>query len=294
MELYGQEMKKESSSKKTIVVFAVILLLAAALWAWLRTIDFRKEIQLPVLMYHSVIDGGQSYSISPAELERHLAALKENGYTAVSFDDVKAYVNQRKKLPDKPIVISFDDGYENNFTEAYPVLKKYDMPATIFVIGKSLGRTVYTDGKPMTPHFSKAQAEEMTSEGLIDIQSHTFGLHQVEGRDPDPIRKGVLKKDVESATEYYDLLKKDNELWTEALGFAPTVLSYPEGLFDDLSEESFKKLGIEITCTSEYKMNTIVQGLPESLRTLGRVDADGISAEELIAALNGFQTDKSN
>lgn len=131
---------------------------------------------VPVLMYHHLDQtGNDSTIITPELFEAQIAALSEAGYTAVFPDDLEAYVRRGTALPKKPILITFDDGYLSNYTFAFPILQKYNMKATIFAIGATMGNTEhYKDTNyPIIPHFSARQAREMADSDLISIQSHT-------------------------------------------------------------------------------------------------------------------------
>ncbi len=244
-------------------------------------INVGEEKCLPVLMYHSLDRDGGGYSTTPEEFENHLKALQSEGYTSISLSELKAFVNGEGSLPEKPVLISFDDGYENNYSHALPLLKKYKAKAVFFVIGKSLGKSIYDDGKPMTPHFGLNQALEMEASGFAEIQSHTYNMHQAQGRDPEPVRPGVLSLDSESEREYIGKLAED------AIEFSEKVkpvyaLSYPEGFYSELSELIFSEHGISISFCSENRINTIVRGLPQSLRLLGRFDVGILGAEEML------------
>lgn len=113
--------------------------------------------QVPVLMYHHISEeGNDSTELSPEAFEAQIAALAEAGYTSVFPEDLAAYVREGKELPEKPIVITFDDGYLSNYEYAYPILKKYGMVATIFVIGSTVGtrsiiKTPITPSPPTSP-----------------------------------------------------------------------------------------------------------------------------------------------
>ncbi len=169
------------------------------------------------------------------------------------------------------MVITFDDGYESNYTLAYPILKKYGMKATIFVVGVSVGKDTYKDtGISMFPHFSLAQAQEMERSGVITIGSHGYDIHQVAGRDPEPIRQGALQLEGESDWVYADFLKEDCRKMEQLLGKQPGILAYPYGRYSELSENVLREMGIWATVTIEGKTNTLVQGLPQSLRQMGR------------------------
>ena len=181
--------------------------------------DYTKQI--PIITYHSIVENPKSNSeISPETFEKQIKTLKDLGYTSVFFGDLIAYVENGIELPEKPICITFDDGYLNNYEVAYPILQKYKMKATIFAIGVSVGSlTNYKDTNyPITPHFTYEQAREMIVSGLISIQSHTYDMHQwapyevdEKGTRMDNIRENILKLETESEVEYREVLKSDIE-----------------------------------------------------------------------------------
>ncbi|MCD8331689.1 MAG: polysaccharide deacetylase family protein [Oscillospiraceae bacterium] len=228
--------------------------------------------QVPILLYHHLDESPEegSSSMSVEGFEAQIAALAQAGYTAVDFTDLYNYVVYGQALPDKPVVITFDDGYESNYTYAYPILQKYGMKATIFVIGVSVGKDTYKDtGVAMTVHFTWEQAAEMEASGLISIESHGYNFHEVSGRDEEPVRYGILMREGETEAEYISFLNDDfetmAELFTEHLGKTPTVLAFPYGAHDTLSDILAAENGALITLTTVQEVNTLVQGLPQSL-----------------------------
>lgn len=245
---------------------------------------------VPVLMYHNLAQEGQgSDTMSIARFTQHMAALQKAGYTAVTFDQLKAYVEQGASLPEKPVVITFDDGYASNYELALPILKEYGMRATVFAIGVSMGKSEYKDtGRSMSPHFSQEQAEEMNGEGVLTVQSHGYNLHEVAGLDEEPVRMGALQREDEAEEDYIQYLRADCQAMEEALGYAPTVFAYPYGYFSTLSEVVLSEMGIEITLSIDPRTNTLVKGMPQSLRQLGRYYMkEELTAEALLELLEG-------
>lgn len=223
-----------------------------------------QSANVPILMYHHIGDG----DVSPKLFKAQMHALKNAGYNTVSFFDLRDYVYGVCDLPQNPIVITFDDGYLSNYQNAYPVLKECGFTATIFAIGISIGKQTYTDGAPMTPHFSNAQGDDM--HGVINIQSHSYNMHAVEGRDGINVRRGVLRKDGESYHDYVLALENDCAQMQKALGFKPTVFSYPYGAHSDEAHAVLKSLGYFATVTTNSGSNKILKGFPESLYNLNR------------------------
>jgi len=238
------------------------------------------ELKLPVLMYHSVSDTSAGYSILTSEFEKHLSAIFEAGYTPVSADELIDFVHGEGTLPNKPIVITFDDGYETNYINAFPLLARYNAKAIIFVVGSTFGQDYYTDGRIMTSHFNLDQANIMQSSGLVDIQYHTYAMHQIVGRDPAPVREGVLQFKNETDEDYMTALRDDIQLFKNNVKDFH-VVSYPYGNYSDLSELIFAEAGVDISFTTKDIQNVIKKGSGSTLHLLGRIDADSITAEQL-------------
>lgn len=127
---------------------------------------------IPILMYHTVEDEvlpeKQNSHIETAVLDSQMKALIENGYTPINFYDLKQYADGLVSLPEHPILITMDDGYLNNYTNAYPIYKKYNIQATLFV------SPFYMQMENTDRHFGWIAAQEMEDSGLIDIQPHGY------------------------------------------------------------------------------------------------------------------------
>jgi len=249
--------------------------------------------RVPILMYHHLAETSiNADTISSALFDQHMNALQDNGYTTVTFEQLLAYTQSGTPLPEKPVVITFDDGYASNYEIAYPILKQYGMKATIFAIGATFGSDTYKDsGDPIFPHFGAEELREMTESGVIFVQTHTFDMHQAEAfEDPQSFRRGVLRLDGESDKEYAqafwnDIMRSQQQL-SSVSGEEVFVLAYPHGLYTTESEVLANACGISITVTSEPGINTVICGLPQSLRAMKRLTIDeSKSAQDLITLL---------
>jgi peptidoglycan/xylan/chitin deacetylase (PgdA/CDA1 family) len=235
-----------------------------------ENINHMREI--PVLLYHHLAELDQL--VSPALFAEHMDALYNAGFTAIPLSALKDYVFRGVELPERSVVITFDDGYMSNYVYGFPVLSQHGFHATIFSIGVSFGRDTHlTSGRPIFPHFGEREALAMFQSGLISNQSHTFDMHQVEGHDVNP-REGILRMEGESESDYIDALRRDHALFVELLrdatGEELIALAYPYGLHDTLSSIVLRNLGISMTFSSNYNYATIVKGLPQSLYEMNR------------------------
>ena len=252
--------------------------------------DYTKD--MPVLMYHNLSEeeSTSSTTVSKGRFDEQMQALRDAGFTPVSPEEVSGYVKTGTPLPDKPIMITFDDGYMSNYSLAYPILQNYNFKATIFVIGVSFGKTTYKEtGQPITPHFGADEATIMTDSGLISIQSHTYDLHNVEAFD-DPFRTGVMRMMSESEEEYIAVLRNDYAKMQALLEDTGGIkaLSFPYGRASVLSTILFNELGCEMTFTIKEGINTLVKGMPQSLLELKRFNVtDDLTGEELITKITG-------
>lgn len=256
------------------------------------TFENPQKAEVPVLLYHHIIqDTGYGDNVMSAKLfEEHMIAVKEAGYNTVSAKEMIDYVYYGKSLPENPILISFDDGYLSNYELAYPILKKHNMKAIFFAIGWAIGENEYKDtGKPIIEHFSFDHINEMTESGLIEVQSHTYDMHQSpELEKGGTIRESVLMLENENEEEYIALLEKDYRTFDRILfnntGFRNYAIAYPHGEYSELSEAVFKRLGCYVTFSTEFSnKNILIQGDLESLRALNRFTvSESISAKQLI------------
>ncbi len=258
------------------------------------TYDYQKK--LPVLMYHHFTSepemGGTT--VSEALFREQLDALYAAGYTVVSFDRVLEYVETGTPLPEKPVVITIDDGYSSNLDIAYRVLKEYGASATVSVIGVSEGKNTYKDtGKEITPHFFLEQARTAVAEGVLDIQSHSYDMHMVEGLDGENVRQGVLKLNDESEEEYIERFTQDfnrsRERIEEVFGDKVWLYAYPYGKYSQLSEVLLAQMGVSVTLSTEHGINVIMKGLPQTLRAMKRINIDeSVSPRILVEMLDGL------
>ena len=236
-----------------------------------------ESVNVPIVVYHHISEDKARHNtltISPEKFESDLVAIKEAGYTTVTFKDLENYVNEGTPLPEKPIVLTFDDGYLSNYDYAYPLLQKYNMKATIFMIGWSTGRTTHRiEGAKFDPHFTYEQAKEMYDSGLVDLHNHSYDMHEGETAE----RYGALPKADENTAQYEqafksDLLKND-QLIEENIGNEVFAFSYPYGKYTVQSEQMLKDIGYTVSLTVKEGINVIKRGDATTLYGLKRINS---------------------
>ncbi len=204
---------------------------------------FRQEIpagyDVPVLMYHGVAEetwGIRELFVRPSDLENQLAYLTEHGYDPIFFSDL-SLVDQY----DKPVILTFDDGYEDNYTNLFPLLEEYQVKATIFLIAENI------DSRE---HFlTSAQIREMASSGLVSFQSHTISHPMLDEID-----------DVWRRFE----IEHSKLLLTRLTGLEPYVLCYPSGQNNSAvraDTAEFYRFGLEMN-GGMYTTGTDVTRIP--------------------------------
>lgn len=228
-------------------------------------------VPVPILMYHSVYSDAKrssDYIVSPELFRQDMKFIKEKGYTTVFIFDLIAYVKEDTPLPDKPIVITLDDGYLNNLVNVLPILEEFDMKAVVSVIGaNSQGFSQVEDKNLSYAHLSWNEIKMLVDYGRVEIGNHTYDLHKIGER------KGCMKRSWESTHQYTALLKEDllklKNTLEKQVGITPTVFAYPYG---SISEESFaimKECGFEAGLTCRGTFNILTKD-PEGLYHLRR------------------------
>lgn len=261
----------------------------------------KESANVPILMYHHITpEPSEGVSVSIAKFEEQIKALSDAGYTAVSYECLMSFVDSGEPLPDKPIVITFDDGYESNISLAAPILEKYGMCATIAIVGVTEGCTTYKDtGSGITPHFSldDPRVAELDKKGIIDIETHTYDMHQVEEYDGEGCRMGAVMLENESEEEFIKALTDDlqsaNNRIKSATGKDTVVYTYPYGFYSSLSEEVIHSLGIRVSVTTEYGTNEIIKGVEQSLYLLKRISvSEDVTGENLVSTITSLSDNK--
>lgn len=231
-----------------------------------------EKIRLPIIMYHSLLENPPSksrYIVSPSLFEKDLKYIKNKGYTPVFMKDVISYAEGKADLPGKPIVISFDDGYFNNYYYAFPLLEKHNMKAVISIIGKMTDTFSTTpDENPNYSHLTWDHILKMHLSGHWEIQNHSYNCHTYENRN------GVSQQSGESDTEYRNFLVSDllelQDKIAYVTGVAPNTFTYPFGAFSENTDKIIKDSGFKATLSCTEGVSTIKKGNPESLYRLKR------------------------
>ena len=221
-------------------------------------------------------------------------ALKEAFYQAVTIPQVIDYVENGAPLPARPILITMDDGYGSNLDTAAPILEETGMCATVFAIGINEGEEYYPhSGEPMwQERFAFEKAAPWVEKGIIDVQSHTFDMHQLasygySGRD------GVLRLEGESDEDYRQALLSDTEAFRQRrgnrVGTELLALAYPFGYYSEEADALLKEAGYAVTFTIDERPNYLSVHNGSCLRMMGRVNVtDWISGQELVQLLQPY------
>lgn len=188
-----------------------------------------NDKSVPVLMYHSVNNVGaeNNAAVVPVDLfKKQMQYLKDNGYTTLSLDELYNFIKNNKPVPKNSLVLTFDDGYEDSYTNVYPVLKSMNFRATVFVI------TALTD-KP-GPYITSKQIKEMDQNG-IEIESHTVNHDKL----------GTLSQD-----KQYETLVQSKQSLEKILNRKVKYIAYPFGSYNQYTVEETKKAGYSMAFTT--------------------------------------------
>ena len=172
-----------------------------------------SSVKVPILTYHYIRVNpdardrmGLALSVTPADFAAQMDWLARNGYHTVTTEDLHAYLNGRRGLPSKPVILTFDDGYADFYTAALPILRSHDFQADLYVVSGFVGRPGYV---------TAAQVRESDRSG-IEIGSHTVNHADLARTSAD----GVRAEDVDSK-RYLETL----------LGHPIYSFCYPSGKF---------------------------------------------------------------
>jgi peptidoglycan/xylan/chitin deacetylase (PgdA/CDA1 family) len=215
----------------TIIIFLLVAVSKFGTQTVVASYNRNNPVNLqdvPILNYHKVDILNHALSVSPQEFEEQMEYLHKNGYHTIAPDQLMAYLRYGKQLPDKPIMITFDDGYLDNYTNAYPIMKKYDFTATIFIITNLISQ----DNRFMTWD----QIREMQQYGIV-FGSHTANHKSLTSLTKEQVMNG---------------LSQSRDEITRQLGKSPKYFAYPTGTYNGEIEEMVRASGYKAAFTIEY------------------------------------------
>lgn len=203
-----------------------------------------NDKSIPVLMYHSIdYEKGNELRIPKEKFKEQMSLLKEKGYTTLTLDELYEFFVNNKPIPEKSIVITFDDGYVDNYNNAYPILKEFNFNAVIFVITDNVDK--------IKNYLTSDQIVELTNNG-IEVQSHTVS-HE---------RLSTLNYNKQLET-----LKNSKEFLENLLDKQISYIAYPYGNWNDSTIKAVRE--------SNYKMAFTTSGTwsdkSDGIYTLDRV-----------------------
>jgi len=244
--------------KIIVIVLWCSLVFLGILGYWLSD---RRVV--PIMMYHSVNQqiNPEVNTVHPPNFVRHMEFLKKNHYHVVSLSDLLEAIQGNKSLPNKSVVITFDDGYRDNYTYAFKTLKQYGFPATIFVVTGEIGKENY---------LTWPQLREMEKNG-ITIGSHTQThaylpqIGQAEQVEQIEASKQVLEKRLRHRVNFF---------------------AYPTGGFSEKIKEIVRKAGYKAACTTNRGYNRLNKDVYE-LKRIRFGDEDNLDMI-LFVKLSGF------
>lgn len=209
------------------------------------------EARVPILMYHDVLEPKEVFfDLTPAEFESQLQIMLENGLTPISTDQLVQHLRTGAPLPEKPVLLTFDDGYLGHYENVYPLLNKYQVPATFFIFpgkvdGAVVGRSTLTWD----------QLKTMAADPLVTIGSHSV-THPADLRtlsDEDLI---------------YEVAESKRQLESQ-LGVSMRYFSYPTGHYDDRVAQAVADAGYLAAFTMRQQDEQFA-GASESLLAIER------------------------
>lgn len=215
------------------------------------------QLRVPILLYHYIgnnpnpNDKQRDYlSVSPEKFEEQMKYLSENEYQTISLDTLYAALKKQATLPSKPVILTFDDGYTDFFYNAYPILKRFNLSATVFIPTGLMDQGYY---------LSWSQIKEMSSSGLV-----IFGAHTVHHYNLPSLSSGVLISE----------LKESKQILQVQLGVPINFMAYPNGATNGFvisAVQSQGYIGAVGTWPSKLQSEGSIYNLPR-LKVSGSID----------------------
>lgn len=253
-----------------VICFLMIFTSASNTFLPALAVFSNKKKDVLIIMYHQISENSNlwgNYVIPTSLLKSDFEYLSKNNFTPVRIKDVLDYLSGKKDLPEKPVVITFDDGQRSFLTKVVPLLEEYNYPAVINIVGSLID--LYTENGETDDRYAYLNWNDikiLSENPLVEIGHHSYNFHSLGSR------RGMGKIYGESDTTYIEIMKTDIEKLNKKLlsntGQTPYILAYPYGIKNNTLLELVKSEGFHITLTCREIVNEISVG--EDLFELGR------------------------
>ena len=195
----------------------------------LASLFSREKDAASILMYHSIGRNDAFFTVRKEEFEKQLQYLRDNHFDVITLSALLERLKQNKSLA-HTVVITFDDGYKDNYDSAFPLLKKYQMPATIFLATNYIDGSMKLKDETVLPMLSRQEIQEMTRSGLIECMPHTGSHMRYTGDNLDALMEEV----------------RESRRTVEALtGRSAPLFAYPAGKYDHVLADRVKREGFD-------------------------------------------------
>ncbi len=219
-----------------------------------------SEYQLPIIMYHHILRDEATHGkfiISPDDLEKDLKYIKKEGYTTITDLDLINFKEKGTPLPEKPIMLTFDDGHLSYLEYVVPLLEKYQMKAVVSVVGSYTNDyTEHPDKAVSYAYLSWDEVAELANSSHTRIANHTYDMHKNSKE-----RCGCSKIKSETKEHYKEIFgndtKKMRDLIYSYTGINADCFTYPFGHFCKEAEEEIKAMGFKMSLTCAEGINYI-------------------------------------
>lgn len=218
------------------------------------------EYKLPIIMYHHILREESRHGefiISPSDFEADLKYIKKEGYTTITDLDLIEYKEKGKPLPEKPIMLTFDDGHLSYLEYVVPLLEKYEMKAVVSIVGSYTNDYTENPDKCVSyAYLSWNEIAELSKSSHTRIANHTYDMHKISGG-----RKGCAKASGETSEHHRKIFVADTtkmrNLIYENTKIHADCFTYPFGSYCAETEEELKKLGFKMSLSCVEGINNI-------------------------------------
>lgn len=253
-----------------------------------------------VLAYHEIAEPSGAvipdYAVTPEAFEEQLRWLVSHGYHFINVDQLLAARRGKARLPLRPVLLTFDDGYRSTYTAAFPILRRFHAPAVLALVGRWLepasGVVPFGDERLQRDRLlSWEQIRQMQDSGLVEVASHSHDLHhgipgnpQLNSMPAAVTRRYVPGRGYEDEPSYRARLRTDlavnNALLLRRLGRSPRVMAWPYGRYNAATIAVAEELGMPVALTLDDGANTPSVPLSRLKRVLMTAEMGGSTGLE--------------